>query len=76
MEITFKMRDDDARRTLYFLQRKYKSKSGLPALAKAIILAAAAEQAKKESAESFSQIVDDEIEEYEEEYVYSGAVNQ
>jgi hypothetical protein len=48
MEIIIKMRDTDARRTEYYLRRRYKSKSGLAKLAKVAILREASNEAKLE----------------------------
>ena len=48
MEITIKFTNESARRTEYFLQKRYKSKAKLAKLAKVAILTEAANEAKKE----------------------------
>ena len=48
MEITIKFTNDSARRTEYFLQRRYKSKAQLNKLAKVAILREAAQEAQKD----------------------------
>ncbi len=48
MEITIKFTDGTARRTEYFLRRRYKSKAKLEKLAKVAILREAANEAKVE----------------------------
>lgn len=48
MEITIKFTNTSARRTEYFLQRRYKSKAKLNKLAKITILNEAAQEAKKD----------------------------
>jgi hypothetical protein len=51
MQITIKFTGESARRTEYFLQRRYKSKAKLEKLAKVAILREAANEAQKELAE-------------------------
>jgi len=48
MEITIKFTNEMARRTEYFLRRRYKSKANLDKLAKVAILREAANEAKKD----------------------------
>jgi hypothetical protein len=48
MRIEIKFTNEDARRTEYFLQRRYKSKAKLETLAKRAIFDVAAESAKEE----------------------------
>jgi len=48
MHIIIKFTDEDARRTEYLLQHRYKSKAKLEKLAKLAILTEASNQAKKE----------------------------
>lgn len=48
MEITIKFTTEAARRTEYFLQRRYKSKTKLNKLAKVAILREAAQEAQKD----------------------------
>ncbi len=48
MEITLKFTKEAARRTEYFLQRRYKCKAKLPLLAKLAIYTEAASEAQKE----------------------------
>lgn len=48
MEIMIKFTNAVARRTEYFLQRRYKSKAKLEKLAKVAILRAAAQEAQKD----------------------------
>ena len=48
MEITLKFTSDSAKRTEYFLQRRYNSKAKLPKLAKLAIYVEAANEAQKE----------------------------
>jgi len=48
MEIIIKLTATSARRTEYFLRRRYKSKAGLTKLAKLAILTEAANEAKKD----------------------------
>lgn len=45
MKITIKFTAEDAKRTEYFLRRRYKSKAGLAKLAKLAILTEAASEA-------------------------------
>ena len=49
MEITIKFTNESARRTEYYLRKRYKSKSRLAKLAKLAILTEAANEAKKEA---------------------------
>ena len=51
MQIIIKFRDDSARRTEYYLRKRYNSKAKLEKLAKIAILTEAANEAKKELAE-------------------------
>jgi len=51
MRIEIKFRDDVARRTEYYLRKRYKSKASLEKLAKLAILTEAAMEAKKELGE-------------------------
>jgi hypothetical protein len=46
--VIIKFKDDDARRTEYFLRKRYKSKASLEKLAKVAILREAAQEAQKE----------------------------
>ena len=48
MQIVLKFTDESARRTEYYLRRRYKSKAKLEKLAKIAILNEAAQEAKKE----------------------------
>ncbi len=48
MQITIKFTDASARRTEFYLRKRYKSKSSLEKLAKLAILTEAANEAKKE----------------------------
>ena len=48
MKIEIRLTDADARRTEYYLRKRYKSKAKLPKLAKIAILSEAAIQAGKE----------------------------
>jgi hypothetical protein len=48
MQITIRFRNEDAKRTEYFLQRRYKSKAKLEQLAKVAILREAAQEAQKD----------------------------
>ena len=48
MEITIKFTNQAAKRTEYFLRRRYKSKANLTKLAKLAILTEAANEAKKD----------------------------
>ena len=48
MEITIKFTTESARRTEYYLRKRYKSKAKLPKLAKLAILTEAANEAKLE----------------------------
>ena len=48
MEITIRFTNTTARRTEYFLRRRYKSKANLVKLAKLAILTEAANEAKKD----------------------------
>ncbi len=48
MEITIKFTNEAARRTEYFLRRRYKSKARLDKLAKVAILTEAANEAKRD----------------------------
>ena len=52
MKIEFKVRDDEARRLLYFLRAHYNSKAGLNVLAKRAAREVAAVRAAKESGEA------------------------
>ncbi len=49
MQIIIKLTSASARRTEYFLRKRYKSKASLEKLAKMIILTEAADEAKKDS---------------------------
>lgn len=49
MEIVIKFTTTSARRTEYYLQKRYKSKARLPKLAKLAILTEAANEAEKEA---------------------------
>ena len=51
MEITIKFTSTSARRTEYYLRKRYKSKASLEKLAKLAILTEAANEAKKELSE-------------------------
>ncbi len=51
MEIVIKLTNTSARRTEYYLRKRYKSKAGLAKLAKLAMLTEAANEAKKELAE-------------------------
>ncbi len=51
MQITIKFTNEAAKRTEYFLRRRYKSKASLEKLAKVAILTEAANEAKIELAE-------------------------
>jgi hypothetical protein len=51
MEIKIKFTNDSARRTEYYLRRRYKSKANLEKLAKVAILTEAANEAKIELSE-------------------------
>ena len=51
MQITIKFTNTSARRTEYYLRRRYKSKASLEKLAKVAILTEAANEAKIELAE-------------------------
>ena len=48
MQIIMKFRDDDARRTEYYLQKFFKSRKSLQSLAKVAILRVAGEAARLE----------------------------
>jgi len=48
MEIVIKFTNEAARRTQYYLRRRYKSKASLAKLAKLAILTEAANEAKRE----------------------------
>ena len=48
MEIVIKFTDASAKRTEYFLRKRYKSKAKLPKLAKLAILTEAANEARKD----------------------------
>ena len=48
MQIVLKFTNDSARRTEYFLRKRYKSKANLEKLAKLALLTEAANEAKKE----------------------------
>lgn len=48
MQIVIKLTNDSARRTEYFLRKRYKSKASLGKLAKVAILREAANEAEKE----------------------------
>jgi len=48
MEIIIKFTNEAAKRTEYFLRRRYKSKASLDKLAKVAILAEAANEARKD----------------------------
>lgn len=48
MEITIKLTNESARRTEYFLRRRYKSKAKLNKLAKIAILREASQEAQKD----------------------------
>jgi len=48
MQIVIKFTNESARRTEYYLRRRYKSKANLDKLAKVAILTEAANEAKKE----------------------------
>ena len=58
MRIEIKFRDDAARRTEYFLQKRYKSKASLEKLARIAILREAAAEAEKELNENTSASLD------------------
>ncbi len=51
MQIVIKFTDESARRTEYFLRKRYNSKAKLEKLAKLAILTEAANEAKKEGKE-------------------------
>ncbi len=53
MQITIKFTNEDARRTEYFLRRRYKSKAKLEKLAKVAILREAAQEAQKDTEPEF-----------------------
>ena len=48
MQITIKFTNQSARRTEFYLRKRYKSKAGLTKLAKLAILTEAANEAKKD----------------------------
>ena len=48
MQITIKRTNESARRTEYFLRKRYKSKANLEKLAKVAVLTEAANEARKE----------------------------
>ncbi len=52
MQITIKFTDETARRTEYYLRRRYKSKASLEKLAKVAIFREAANEAEKELKEN------------------------
>lgn len=56
MQIVIKFRDDDARRTEYYLRRRYNSKASLEKLARVAILREAANEATIELKESESKL--------------------